>query len=126
MVVLNASLAFSLLLLLPSRGNCLSFLFINQKMKVDPGCFFSPHFFLHFFHTEERVMNELCLCEVAEIHFIVSNIDFCAGRSLMSLHVLDVVCVCFYVCMLYPDCACESISLSKLVHISVFSGACHV
>lgn len=47
MVVLNAPLAFSLLLLLPSRGNCLSFLFINQKKKVDPGCFF-PSFFSAF------------------------------------------------------------------------------
>lgn len=39
MVVLNAPLAFSLLLLLPSPGNCLSFLFINQKMKVDLAIF---------------------------------------------------------------------------------------
>lgn len=46
-------------------------------------------------------MNELCLCEVAEIHFIVSSMDFCAGRSLMSLHVFKisfmrgfVSCVC--------------------------------
>lgn len=89
------------------------------KKKSRSWLFFSPHFFLHFFHTEERVMNELCLCEVAEIHFIVSNIDFCAGRSLMSLHVLDVVCVCFCVCMLYPDCACESISLSKFLCFQV-------
>lgn len=56
-------------------------------------------------------MNELCLWEVAKIHFVVSNMDFCAGRSLMSLHVLDFVCVCFYACVLQPNYACESIFL---------------
>lgn len=38
-------------------------------------------------------MNELCLCEVAEIHLVVSNMDFYAGRSLMSLHLFS-FCVC--------------------------------
>lgn len=103
MAVLNAPLAFSLLLLLPWWGNCLGFLFINQKMKVDLAIFFpspSLFLFLHFFHAEECVMNELCLCEVAEIHFIVSSMDFCAGRSLMSLHVfLNFVCAWFCLCV---------------------------
>lgn len=32
--------------------------------------------------------------------FIVSSIDFCAGRSLPErLHVLDFVCMCFYLCL---------------------------
>lgn len=73
--------------LLPNRGNCLCSLFINQKMKVDHTSPPSPIFFVHFFHMEAFVMNELCLCEVAEIHFNVSCIDFCAGPYLMSLHV---------------------------------------
>lgn len=77
MVVWNAPLAFSPRCLLLRRGNCLSFLFINQKMEVNLTVF-SPLliFFLHFFHAKECVMNELCLCEVAEIHLAVSNIDF--------------------------------------------------
>lgn len=65
-------------------------------------------------------MNELCLWEVAKIHFVVSNMDFCAGRSLMSLHVLDFVCVCFYACVLQPNYACESIFLF-LVFMCLFS-----
>lgn len=101
MVVLNAPLAFSLLRLLPSRGNCLSFLFINQKMKVNLAIFPPSLFFLYFFHAEQCVMNELCLCEVAEIHFVVSNMDFCAGRPLMSLHVLR-FCLCVLLCVCAP------------------------
>lgn len=58
-----------------AKENCLSFLYINQKMKVNLPIF-SPHFFHLSFHPEECVMNELCLCEVAEIYFTVSNIDF--------------------------------------------------
>lgn len=117
MVVLNAPLAFSLLFLLPSSGNCLSFLFINQKMKVDLTIFFSPpYFFLHLFHAEECVMNELCLCEVVEIHFVVSSMDFCVGRSLMSLHVFSFcLCVLLCVCELLPNYVWESIFSSLCV-----------
>lgn len=50
-------------------------------------------------------MNELCLCEVAEIHLVVSNMDFYAGRSLMSLHLFS-FCVC--VCALLPNYVRES------------------
>uniref|UniRef100_A0AAQ5ZKF2 Sema domain-containing protein n=1 Tax=Amphiprion ocellaris TaxID=80972 RepID=A0AAQ5ZKF2_AMPOC len=50
------------------------------------------------------------------IHFIVSNMDFCTGRSLMSLHVLDFVCVRACVCafVLQPNYVCESIFFSLL------------
>uniref|UniRef100_A0A3Q1B8U4 Sema domain-containing protein n=1 Tax=Amphiprion ocellaris TaxID=80972 RepID=A0A3Q1B8U4_AMPOC len=44
------------------------------------------------------------------------NMDFCTGRSLMSLHVLDFVCVRACVCafVLQPNYVCESIFFSLL------------
>lgn len=128
MVVLNAPLAFSLFRLLPSRGNCLSFLFINQKMKVNLAIFPSPFFSPPSFHARECVMNELCLCEVAEIHFVVSNMDFYTGRSLMSLHVFKIlfvrafmcVCSCLIMCVKVFSCLCVCV----WVHLSVFLCVC--
>lgn len=78
-----------------------SYSLIKKWKSISP--FSSPLliFFLHFFHAKERVMNELCLCEVAEIHLVVSNMDFHAGRSLMSLHLFS---FCFFVC--FYACSC--------------------
>lgn len=40
------------------------------------------------------MINELSLCEVAEIHLVVSNLDFYTRRTLMSLHIfMAFVCV---------------------------------
>lgn len=78
-----------------------SYSLIKKWKSISP--FSSPLliFFLHFFHAKERVMNELCLCEVAEIHLVVSNMDFHAGRSLMSLHLFS---FCFFV--FFYACSC--------------------
>lgn len=103
MVMLNAPLAFYILLLLTSWGNCLRFLFINQKMRVDPAIFFPlPYFFPNFFHAKECVMNELCLCEVAEIHFLVSNMDFLCLNALwwVCMFLRYCLCVCVHDCQM--------------------------
>lgn len=85
-------------------------------------------------------MNELCLCEVAEIHFVVSNMDFYTGRSLMSLHVFKIlfvrafmcVCSCLIVCVKVFSCLCVcvwvhlSVFLCVCVCVRVFSGVWHV
>lgn len=104
-----------------------SFSLIKKWKSISLFFFSPPYFFLHFFHAEECVMNELCLCEVVEIHFVVSSMDFCAGRSLMSLHVFS-FCVCELLCVraLLPNYVCESIfsSLCVFVCISVCSLRC--
>lgn len=88
-------LHFPLLCLLPRWGNCLSFLFINQKKWKSISPFSpTPYFFIHFFHAKEFLINELSLCEVAEIHLVVSNLDFYTRSILMSLHIfIAFVCV---------------------------------
>lgn len=68
-------------------------------------------------------MNELCLCEVAEIHLVVSNMDFHAGRSLMSLHLFS-FCLCVLLCMLLPNYVCESIFIMFGVYVSRFLCVC--
>uniref|UniRef100_A0A7N6AH01 Sema domain-containing protein n=1 Tax=Anabas testudineus TaxID=64144 RepID=A0A7N6AH01_ANATE len=91
--------------------------FFPANLSFDLTIFFSPpYFFLHLFHAEECVMNELCLCEVVEIHFVVSSMDFCVGRSLMSLHVFSFcLCVLLCVCELLPNYVWESIFSSLCV-----------
>lgn len=76
-----------------------SFSLIKKWKSISP----SPPPFPYFFHAEECVMNELCLCEVVQIHFAVSSMDFCAGRSLMSLHVLGFCVACVCACLLLPN-----------------------
>lgn len=55
MVALNAPLAFSLLRLLPRQGNCLRFLFINQKMEVNLAISPSSLFFLFISFMPRKV-----------------------------------------------------------------------
>lgn len=84
-----------------------------KKMKVNLTPLPPLIFFLHFFRAKECVMNELCLCEVAEIHLVVSNMDFYAGRSLMSLHLFSIcLCALLRACLLLPNYVCKIISLS--------------
>lgn len=95
-------LHFPLLCLLPRWGNCLSFLFINQKKWKSISPFSpTPYFFIHFFHAKEFLINELSLCEVAEIHLVVSNLDFYTRSILMSLHNFYSFCLCwrFFACV---------------------------
>lgn len=96
-----------------------SYSLIKKWKSISP-FFPPPYFFLHFFHAKECVMNELCLCEVAEIHFVVSSMDFCAGRSLMSLHVFRYfLCVLSCVCVLLPNYVFGIIFLPSVL-ISVY------
>lgn len=110
-----------------------SYSLIKKWKSISP--FSSPLliFFLHFFHAKERVMNELCLCEVAEIHLVVSNMDFHAGRSLMSLHLFSFsFFVCFYACSCIIMCVkvffiMFGVYVSRFLCVCVsVSGACHV
>lgn len=65
-----------------------------KKMKVNLPIFSHSYFFIHFFHAREFLINELSLCEVAEIHLVVSNLDFYTRSTLMSLHIfIAFVCV---------------------------------
>lgn len=126
MVVLNAPLAFSLHILLPSRGNCLGFLFINQKVKVDLASFFPPIFFFFFSVLSHRAMcderallmwscRDPFLCQQHRfLHRTLSDEFACFGFSL---------CVLIYV--IQPNYMCESIFLSLFTCFCVL-GACHV
>lgn len=65
-----------------------------KKMKVNLPPHPTPYFFIHFFRAKEFLINEPSLCEVAEIHLVVSNLDFYTRRTLMSLHIfMAFVCV---------------------------------
>lgn len=98
-----------------------SYSLIKKWKSISPFFFPPPYFFLHFFHAKECVMNELCLCEVAEIHFVVSSMDFFAGRSLMSLHVFRYcLCVLSVACVLLPNYVFGIIFLPS-VFISLYS-----
>ena len=68
-------------------------------------------------------MNELCLCEVAEIHLVVSSMDFCAGRSLMSLHVFKILFVCAFMCVRLPNYICVK-AFSYLLCLCVYICVC--
>lgn len=65
-----------------------------KKMKVNLPIFSHSLFFYSFLSCQGFLINELSLCEVAEIHLVVSNLDFYTRSTLMSLHIFTAfVCV---------------------------------
>lgn len=76
-------------------------LFINQKKEVNLTLLFflSPHCNnpppIHFSYAKERMINEFCLYDAAEIHLLVSNLFICLF-ILISDTLTDFAC--FHVC----------------------------
>ncbi len=123
MVVLNAPLAFSLLRLLPSRGNCLSFFFINQKMKVNLTIPPLLIFFFISFMPRNVWWTSFAYVKLQRSISLSAPWNFVPDALWWVCMFLDFVCVCFYecVCVPLPNYACESIFLPlEFVFLCVF------
>ena len=115
----------------PSQGNCLSFLFINQKMKVDLAISSPPLLiFLSSFLSCQGMCDERALpvwsCRdpfCCQQHGFLCRTLFDEFACFKILF----VCVCVCGCLLYL-CKKHVRIFGVYVHIfpRVFSGACHV